>query len=87
MNTTIYVFALEDGELGETDLLQYEIDTGNALPDHQYPRRMPFSVKEEVAKKLKKIQEMATIQPSKSPWSSPVVLVQKKEGSHKFCID
>ena len=30
-----YVFALEDGELGETDLLQCEIDTGNDLPNHQ----------------------------------------------------
>ena len=71
----------------ETDLLQYEIDRGNDLPNHQHPRRMPFLVKEKVAKILQKIQEMATIQPSKSPWSSPVVLVQKKEGSHKFCID
>ena len=48
---------------------------------------MPFAAREEVAKQLKKMHEMAVIQPSKSPWSSPVILVQKKDGSHRFCVD
>lgn len=48
---------------------------------------MLFSVREEVTKQLKKMQEMAVIQPSKSPWSSPVVLLQKKDSLHRFCID
>ena len=82
-----YAFALEDGECGETDLLQLEIETGNAPPNRQHPCQIPFSVREEVAKQLKKMQEMEVIQPSKLPWSSPVVLVRKKDGSHRFCID
>ena len=48
---------------------------------------MPFAAREEIARQLKKMQEMAVIQPSKSPWSSPVVLVRKKDGSHRFCVD
>ena len=51
------------------------------------PRRMPCSVREEVAKQMKKMQEIEVIQPSKSPRSSPVILVCNKDGSHRFCID
>ena len=60
-----HVFALEDRERGETDLLQFEIEMGNAPPNRQHPRRMLFSVREEVAKQLKRIQEMEVIQHSK----------------------
>ena len=81
------VFVLSDGERGETDLVQMEIETGDARPIRQHPRRMPYSAREEVARQLKKIQKMSVIQPSKSPWSSPVVLVRKKDGTHRFCID
>lgn len=50
-------------------------------------RRMPFSVRQEVAKQLHEMQEAGVVTPSSSPWASPVVLVRKKDGSHRFCID
>ena len=80
------VFALEDKERGETDLVQLEIETGNSPPARQHPRRMPFAAREEIARQLKKMQVMAVIQPSKSPWSSPVVLVRKKDTDFVWII-
>ena len=68
---------MEENERGETDLLEMEIDTGDAPPKKQRPRRMPFAVRQEVSKQLKKMQEAQVIQPSKSPWASPIVLVRK----------
>jgi len=44
------VFVLSDGEQGETDLIQVEIETSDAQPTRQYPCRMPYSAKEEVAR-------------------------------------
>ena len=81
------IFALSDGERGETDLIEVEIDTGDSRPIKQQPRRMPFTVRNEVAKQIQKMQQNGVITPSKSPWSSPVVMVRKKDGSHRFCVD
>ena len=80
-------FSLEEGEPGETSLVTMEIDTGDANPRKQPPRRMPFMVREEIAQQLRNMQRDGVIQPSNSPWSSPVVMVRKKDGSHRFCVD
>ena len=80
-------FSLSMEDRGETDLVQFEIDTGSASPRRQSPRRMPFLVRQEVTRQLQDMQAAGIIQPSKSPWASPIVLVQKKDGSHRFCVD
>ena len=82
-----HVFCLEEGERGETDLIQMEIITDGASPRKQPPRRMPFTIRQEVARQLKRMQQNGVIQPSHSSWSSPVVMVRKKDGSHRFCVD
>ena len=80
-------FSLEPHERGETDLVQFKIETGDATPRKQPPRRMPFGARREVARQLKEMQDSGVIQPSSSPWSSPVVLVRKKDGTLRFCVD
>ena len=48
---------------------------------------MPFTVQQEVARQLKMMQETGVIQLSNSLRASPVVLVRKKDGTHRFCVD
>ena len=48
---------------------------------------MPFHKKREVIKLVKDMESQGIIQPSQSAWASPIVLVQKKDGSVQFCID
>ena len=81
------MFSLEEGERGETDLIQMEIDTGDNPPKRQPARRMPFAVRPEVARQLSQMQNAGVIEPSRSPWASPVVLVRKRDGTHRFCVD
>ena len=57
-------------------------DTGESATIRQSMRRMPFAVRQEVAKQLKQMQANGIIEPLKSLLSSPVVLVRKKDGSH-----
>ena len=80
-------FCLEPCEREGTDLVQMEINTLDAAPRRQPVRRMPYSVRQEVAKQLQDMQAAGVITQSCSPWASPVLLVRKKDGSHQFCID
>ena len=59
-----------------------ESHTVNSYPAMTYL----VHLKEEVVRQLHRMQQMQVVQPSKSPWASSVVLVQKKDGSHRFCI-
>ena len=80
-------FSLSEEDRGETDLAQLVIDTGEAPPKKLPVRRIPFAVRKEVARQLCSMEQSKVIQPSHSPWASPIVLVRKKDGSLRFCVD
>ncbi|KMQ82414.1 retroviral aspartyl protease family protein, partial [Lasius niger] len=81
------VFSRTTSDVGRTSLAHHKIDTGDHPPIRQYPRRLPFAKREEVGKLLKEMQDSDVIEPSSSPWASPIVLVRKKDGSTRFCVD
>ena len=80
------IFA-DDGELGRTSKIKHSIHTGDAQPIRQPVRRVPLCQRQEMQNLLTEMQAKDVIQLSQSPWASPVVLVQKKDGSMRFCID
>ena len=75
------------GPDGKFDKILHEIDTGNAKPIKQPPRRVFPKQKEIIETELKKMLDEIIIEPSNSPWASPVCLVKKKDGSVRFCVD
>ncbi len=81
------VFSLEDGERGETSLTEMTILTGDSPPQRVPARRMPLAVRREVATQLRNMQKTGVVRPSASAWSSPVVMVKKKDGTQRFCVD
>ena len=67
--------------------MNHRIDTGNAKPIKTPPRRLHYAQREIVGKKISKMLDNDVIEPSDSPWSAPLLLVAKKDGSWMFCID
>eukprot|EP00795_Rhopilema_esculentum_P010373 gene10373-19075_t len=70
-----------------TSIIQHEIDTGNSKPIKQAPYRVSQNQRDEIESHISKMLEQNIISVSSSPWSSPVVLVKKKDGTTRFCID
>ena len=81
------VFALEPLDVGRTSLVQHCIDTGDSSPVRQAPRRIPIHLQGEVNNMISEMLKADIIRPSESPWASSVVLVKKKDGSLRFCVD
>lgn len=81
------VFALNDNELGETDVVTHSIDTGSAPPVKSTPRRLAYSLHKELEKEMDNLLQTCCIELSVSPYASPLVLVRKKTGRLRVCVD
>ena len=81
------VFAKDEYDLGRTNVLKHEIPLESTTPIKQRPYRMEYALREESEKQIKGMLENDIIKPSFSPWTSPVVMVRKKDGTMRFCID
>ncbi|MCD1431043.1 DDE-type integrase/transposase/recombinase [Klebsiella pneumoniae] len=87
LNEYYDVFDTGHGSKGRTNVTQHKIDTGNARPIRQTARRLPLAKREEADRIVQEMAKEGVIEPSGSPWASPVVLVKKKDGSTRFCVD
>ena len=81
------VFANSNLELGEANFAEHEIETGNHAPIKQQPHKTPFALRAERDKICAQMLEQGVTEPSQSPWVSPIVLVRKKDGTIRFCVD
>ena len=81
------VFADFPDDVGRTTMIQHRIHTGDAAPIRQHPRRIPAARQEQAQSLVHEMLNKDTILPSNSPWASPIVLVQKKNGTLRFCVD
>ena len=80
-------FAKSAEDLGRTSVVQHTIDTGDARPIRQPPRRPPKAFQGEEEQVLDNQLKAGVIKESTSPWASPMVFVRKKDGTTRPCVD
>ena len=74
-------------DMGRTTLVEHSIDTGQNRPIRQALRRHPRAHLDEIDRQVDELQDSGFVEPAASPWASNVVLVRKKDGSYRLCID
>ncbi|XP_033728194.1 uncharacterized protein LOC117317492 [Pecten maximus] len=72
---------------GKTTLVEHEIRLTTDDPVRVKGRVLPFHMKETIRREMDQMLTMGVIEPSESPYAAPVVIVKKKDGSNRFCID
>ncbi|KAE9198109.1 hypothetical protein PF005_g15589 [Phytophthora fragariae] len=72
---------------GRTELLKFEIDTGDSKPIKQQPYRVSGAEGDVMEAEVDQYSEMGFIRPSHRPWASPVLMIRKPDGGIRFCID
>ena len=81
------LFAKGDLDLGRTSQIKHTIKLTDETPFKERYRRIPPQTYPEVRQHIQEMLEIGAIKHSCSPWASAVVLVRKKDGSLRFCID
>lgn len=81
------VFSHGEGDLGCTTLVEHEIPLMDDAPVRQRYRRLPPSQYEQVKAHIKDLLDRGVVRLSSSPYSSPIVVVFKKNGEIRLCVD
>ena len=81
------VFSKDDMDMGRTNLVKHHIKLTDPVPFKKAYRRIPPQMYDEVKTHLQEMLDLGAIRPSNSPWASVMVLVRKKDGRLRFCID
>jgi transposase InsO family protein len=81
------VFSVHNLDYGRTDLVEHKINLVDETPISFRHRRIPPAMYDEVRAYLDELLAAEQIRPSHSPWSFPLVLVRKKQGGLRLCID
>ena len=82
-----HTFSESEQDLSLTDIVVHHIDTGSAQSVREQLRKFAPAPVEAIAQHVDNMLEQGIIEPASSPWASTAVLVKKKDGTYRCCID
>jgi RNase H-like domain found in reverse transcriptase/Reverse transcriptase (RNA-dependent DNA polymerase) len=82
-----HVFSKSATDLGRNRLLPHHTDTGKHHRVKQPLRRHPYAHVAEIERNVQELLDAKVTELASSPWASNVLLVKKKDGSWRFCVD
>ena len=80
-------FSYHENDLGRTNIIRHSIDTGDVRPVRQQLRRQPPAHQAAIKEHVSTMLAQGIIEPAQSPWASNIVIVQKKDGTTRCCVD
>lgn len=81
------IFAENLSQIGKTDVVEMKIELDTDKPIAQPPYRIPEPKKRVVNEMVNDLLENDIISPSQSEYASPIILVKKKDGTERLCVD
>ena len=72
---------------GRTMVVELQVTTTGTRPVRLSPYQLPHAYRDLVHKEVQEMLDAGIIEPSSSEWASPIVLVNKKDGTLRLCID
>ena len=87
LNDNVDICAEGQMDIGKTNIIQHEIDTGNHVPIAKAAYRTTPAKKTFIENEIQDMLKKGIIRESKSPWAFPVVIVEKKDDTKRFCVD
>ncbi|KAI2659392.1 Retrovirus-related Pol polyprotein from transposon 17.6 [Labeo rohita] len=72
---------------GQTNVVHHDIKTPTGVIVRQRPYRIPEARRQAIEEEIQQMLKLGVIEPSRSPWSSPIVMVPKPDGTLRFCND
>ena len=81
------IFSQHENNFGEMVNVFHSINTGSEMLIKAQLYCKSYSKEKIISQELQKLQEAKLIQPSNSPWASPLLLIKKKSGGHCIVMD
>jgi len=81
------IFSKNKSDIGHCTLVKHDIYVNDASPIHLPTRRVPLGMEDRVDEMVDGLLKQKVIRPSMSPWNAPIVVIKKKSGDIRLCID